>query len=62
MRRIARWTAGVVVSPGLAKGFTEVMRSGVREKLGMPRLGRLLAETDTSLPWGYIDASRASAA
>ena len=62
MRRIARRTAGVVVSLCLAKGFNEVMRSGVREKLSMPNLGRLLAETDTRLTWGHIDARRASAA
>lgn len=42
------------------EGFNEVVRSGVREKLGMPRFGDRLAESDTKLIWGYIDSRRAT--
>ena len=43
------------------EGFNEVVRSGVREKLGMPNFGQLLAESDTKLIWGYLDSRRSSA-
>jgi hypothetical protein len=43
------------------EGFDDVVRNGVREKLGMPNFGRLLKMSDTKLPWGYLDSRRASA-
>jgi len=63
----ANAVAGGTSIPDLRKsvlpyeGFDDVVRNGVREKLGMPNFGRLLKMSDTKLLWGYLDSRRASA-
>jgi hypothetical protein len=44
------------------QGFVKVVRSGVREKLGVPRFGHRLAEADTKLIRRYIDSRPSGAA
>lgn len=62
----ANAVAGGTSIPDLRKsvlpyeGFNEVVRSGVREKLGMPNFGGRLAEADTKLIRRYLDARRSS--
>jgi len=63
----ANAVAGGTSIPDLRKsvlpyeGFNEIVRAGVREKLGMPKFGDRLPPSETELIWRYIDSRRSTA-